>query len=40
MLQLHVKSVHEKRRDFECGQCDYSTADKRHLKRHTDNKHK
>ena len=31
-LKLHIKSVHEKVKDFNCSKCEYSSADGSHLK--------
>ena len=35
----HMKAVHEKRRDYKCGQCPYASSDASNFKRHIKLKH-
>merc|ERR1712043_137154 len=38
-MELHVKRVHDKIKDFVCSECDYSTSDKSDLSKHIRYKH-
>ena len=39
-LRKHVKSVHAKIKDHECGECDYNASRKCHLQQHIKAVHK